>query len=62
MPLEEFLAHWRRVAWAQNANGHDSWRRLLARADYILATGGEWPPAGASAEEIRRLLRERQAR
>lgn len=60
-PLEECLTHWRRLAWAQNADGHDAWRRVLARADYTLATGGDWPPQDASTEEIRTLLAQRRA-
>jgi len=59
-PLEDFLEHWRRIAWAQNANGHNSWRQLLARVEYTLATGGERPPVDASAAQIRDLLRQRE--
>lgn len=59
-PLEEFLAHWRRLAWAQNHDGHDAWRLAMARADYTLATGGQRPPVDATITQIRRLLAERQ--
>lgn len=58
--LEEFLVHWRRIAWAHTAHGHDSWRVLLAKADRVLDTG-ELPPGTVSADEIRELLRERRA-
>lgn len=51
-PLEEFLAHWRRLAWAQNHDGHDAWRLVLARADYTLATG-KMAPAGLTVQELR---------
>ena len=61
-PLQQFLEHWRRIAWSAHAYGHDSWRQVLARAEYTLATGGERPPFDATAGEIRQLLRERQAR
>ncbi|HEU0127257.1 MAG TPA: DUF6247 family protein [Pseudonocardiaceae bacterium] len=40
--LDSFLQHWRRVAWAQNAHGHDSWRALLAEVECRLAGGA--PP------------------
>lgn len=59
-PLEEFLAHWRRMAWCQTHDGHDTWRRVLARAQYTLATGGDRPSADASAEQIHELLRRRE--
>jgi uncharacterized protein DUF6247 len=58
--LEEFLAHYRRIAWAVSAHGRDQWRALLERAKRTLRTG-ELPPGTASAEEMRAKLRERQA-
>ncbi|MGH3906035.1 MAG: DUF6247 family protein [Pseudonocardiaceae bacterium] len=44
-PLAEFLAHWRRLAWVQAGNGHDSYRGMLAKADRILATSQPEPGA-----------------
>jgi uncharacterized protein DUF6247 len=58
--LEEFLAHYRRIAWTVSAHGRDEWRALLERAKHTLRTG-ELPPGTASTEEMRTKLRECQA-
>ena len=60
--LESFLEHWRRMARCQNHNGHDHWRGVLAKADYILEHGH--PPPGTvtySAEQMRHQIAERLA-
>ncbi len=44
-PLREFLAHWRRLAFCQNHDGHDTWRQTLAKADRIRTTGQAEPGA-----------------
>lgn len=56
--LESFLEHWRRVAWSQHDMGHERWRAMLAKADYITRTG-QVPPGTVtySEEEIQELLR-----
>lgn len=59
--LETFLAHWRRIAWAQTAHGHDRWRALLAQADHTLRTG-QPPPGTVPEEEIEELIRARLGR
>lgn len=59
--LEKFLKHWRRMAWCHTAQGHDSWRALLAKAEHTLRTG-ELPPGTMSAEEIEELIRARLGR
>lgn len=60
--LESFLKHWRRLARCQNHSGHDHWRGVLAKANYILEHGH--PPPGTvtySAEEMRQRIAERLA-
>jgi Family of unknown function (DUF6247) len=59
--LEKFLAHWRRIAWAATARGHDHWRAVLARAEHTLRTG-EPPPGTVSEEEIEDLIKARLGR
>ena len=59
--LDSFLEHWRRVAWAQNANGHDSWRALMAEVERRLA-GGAPPPGMVSEEEMDALITARLGR
>ena len=60
--LDKFLEHWRRVAWSQHHMGHDQWRAMLAKAEYINRTG-HVPPGTVtySAEEIRGLIQARLA-
>ena len=58
--LESFLSHWRRIAWSATANGHDSWRALLAKADRILTTE-ELPPGTVPMEEMEGRIRARLA-
>ena len=58
--LESFLEHWRRIARSATHNGHDHWRGVLAKANYILEHGHPPPgPVTYSAEEMRRRIAER---
>ena len=52
------LASWRRVAWLTQANGHDGYRRLLARAEHTLRTG-ELPADGVPIEQVTATIAER---
>ncbi|MGH3931973.1 MAG: DUF6247 family protein [Pseudonocardiaceae bacterium] len=61
-PVWEFLEHWRRIARVVNHNGHDHWRGVMARADYINQHGH--PPPGTktySADESRAMVQRRLA-
>jgi hypothetical protein len=48
----EVLERWRRVAWLTSAHGHAGYRKLLADADQILATGER--PAGTVGWDVLR--------
>lgn len=54
-PLEQFLAHWRRLAFCQNHDGHDTWCEALAKADRILTTG-QPEPGSRTWDEIKAEL------
>ena len=61
--LDGFLEHWRRTAWSQHHMGHDRWRAMLTKADYILEHGH--PPPGTvtyTADQIRQQIADRMAR
>lgn len=51
----DVLDRWRRVAWLTSAHGHAGYRRLLADADRILATG-ERPAGTVRWEDLRSRL------
>ena len=51
----EVLDRWRRVAWLTSAHGHAGYRRLLADADRILATGKR-PTGTVRWDELRSRL------
>lgn len=52
------LEHWRRTAWATQAHGPDSYRRMLATAEHRLRTG-ERAPDAVPADEMKAMIRER---
>ncbi|MGH3939366.1 MAG: DUF6247 family protein [Pseudonocardiaceae bacterium] len=60
--LEAFLVHWRRVAWSQDNMGHERWRAMLAKAEYITHTG-QVPPGTVtySEEEMADLIQAKLA-
>lgn len=63
-PLNDFLAHWRRLAWSQTAEGHDAWRAMLARAEYIKQHGKRPPEPGETdftEQDMMELIRSRLA-
>jgi hypothetical protein len=58
--LNSVMMSWRRIAWMTHSDP-EAHRRMLARVEHTLTTG-QRPPEGASADEIRGILRERLGR
>jgi hypothetical protein len=55
------LEAWRPVAWLTSARGVAGYRRILARAEQTLESGGELPPGAVPLDVVRLRIAERPA-